>query len=200
MTISPVTLTGSRVRLEPLRREHAHGLCLAADEDTFAYLPTRPEHTDLGGFMLYAEMLMESPDIVPFAVIDLTNDRIAGVTSYLDLREPHRGVEIGMTWVGPEFRGGRLNPEMKLLMMTRAFETRFYPKEGSCIRVMFKTDSRNERSQRAMTSLGFVREGVLRKHMILAGGHQRDSVVFSVTDDEWPAIKATLEERLASPA
>lgn len=195
MTIPIATLQGRFVRLEPLRREHAPGLFLAADEGAFRYLPTRPAHWDLGGFMLYVNALVDSRDIVAYTVIDLASERFAGMTAVYDIRPEHRGVEVGRTWLSAEFRGSRVNPEMKLLLLTHLFETRVFA-GGPALRVQFKTDARNTQSQRAMEKIGLVREGVLRKHLVLADGFARDSVVYSVIDTEWPAMKAGLLRKL----
>ena len=195
MAISGVTLTGTRVRLEPLRRDHAHGLMLAADEATFEHMPLRPKHRDLGGFLLYAERLIDAEGIVPFAVIDLVTGRVAGSTAFYGIRPEHRGISVGYTWLGPGFRGTPINPEMKLLMLAQVFDGEPFD-TGPAIRVQLKTDARNERSQRAMERLGFVREGVLRSHMILPDGRIRDSVVYSVIQHEWPGVRGRLTDRI----
>jgi RimJ/RimL family protein N-acetyltransferase len=195
MPVSPITLTGRFVRLEPLRPEHAAGLCCAADEGTFAFMPSRPEQMDLGGFLLYTRRLIDDPATVSFAVIDPATDRVLGTTSYLDIRPAHRGLEIGMTWLTPDVRGGPVNPEMKLLLMSHAFESPLFgsgPAARPALRVQLKTDARNIQSQRAMERLGLVREGTLRRHMVLPDGFVRDTVMFSVIDTEWPAMRDRL--------
>lgn len=125
-----------------------------------------------------------------FAVVDKGTNQAVGSTSYLDLRPAHRGLEIGNTWLGESARSTRVNPEMKHLMLEYAF--------GSlgCLRVQLKTDARNLRSQAALRKLGAVYEGTLRKHMICRDGFVRDTVMFSITDEEWPSLRAALEARL----
>ncbi len=110
----------------------------------------------------------------------------------MDVRAAHQGVEIGGTWYGAEFRRTAVNTECKYLLLRHAFEAM------DCIRVQFKTDLRNERSQRAIERLGAVREGVLRNHMILPDGTIRDSVYYSILAHEWPYVRKRLEAILAN--
>jgi len=190
---TPVTLTGKVVRLEPLSEAHIPALALAGREES------------IWKYMLYADLTSEESmtawvrDMLrrqqtgtdlPFAVIHLASGRAAGATRYLEMRPPHRSLEIGGTWYAPEFQRTAVNTECKYLMLKYAFEVM------KCIRVQFKTDVRNERSVRAIERLGAVREGVLRNHYILQDGTFRDSVYFSILDREWPSTKILLEERL----
>ena len=125
-----------------------------------------------------------------FAVFHKELGRHVGMTRYLNIEEAHRKLEIGSTWYEPAVWAGVVNPECKFLLMRHAFETlKFH-------RVEFKTDARNARSRAAILKLGAREEGIFRKHMIMADGHVRDSVWFSVIDDEWPAVKAGLEKRI----
>jgi RimJ/RimL family protein N-acetyltransferase len=112
------------------------------------------------------------------------------MTRYMTIEQANRGLEIGGTWYGKAHRRTAVNTECKYLLMRHAFETL------GCIRVQLKTDSRNERSQRAIERLGATREGVLRKNMIMPDGYQRSSVMYSVIDDDWPSVKARLEQFL----
>ena len=109
----------------------------------------------------------------------------------MDVRTAHRGLEIGGTWYGSEYRRTVVNTESKYLLLIHAFECM------KCIRVQFKTDLRNERSQRAIERIGAIREGVLRNHMILPDGTIRHSVYYSILDTEWRAVKKRLETMLA---
>ena len=112
---------------------------------------------------------------------------MAGATHYLNIMPKDPGLEIGGTWYGIEFQRTPVNTECKYLMLRHAFETL------GCIRVQLKTDSRNERSQKAIERIGAVKEGVLRNHMILPDGRIRDSVFYSILDREWPEVKKNLE-------
>jgi len=191
--IAPVTLTGSVVRLEPLSEQHAPDLTVAAhDERIWRYmLYAYPEDEE--------KMLAWVRDILTrqaagadlaFAVIHLASGRAIGATRYLEIRPPHRSLEVGGTWYATEFQRTAVNSECKYLLLKHAFETL------GCIRVQFKADARNARSLRAIERLGAVREGMLRKHYILQDGGYRDSVYFSILDREWPKVKERLEEML----
>ena len=193
MEIAPVTLTGSVVRLEPLSEQHASDLTVAAhDEYIWRYmLYVYPDNED--------KMLAWVRDILArqaagtdlaFAVIHLASGRAIGATRYLEIRPPHRGLEVGGTWYATEFQRTAVNIECKYLLLKHAFEVL------GCIRVQFKADARNLRSIRAIERLGAAREGVLRNHYILPDGGYRDSVYFSILDSEWPKGKERLEEML----
>ncbi len=115
-------------------------------------------------------------------------NKVVGSTRYLNIRPSHRGLEIGWTWLGSEWQRTAINTQAKLLLLTHAFE------RLGCVRVEFKADARNERSQRALERIGAVREGVLRNHMIVQSNYIRDSVYFSVIDTQWLAVKERLIE------
>lgn len=189
----PVTLEGEHVRLEPLAARHAADLFAAgSDADTWRYLPGRVFGTpeDAGRFVAEAVRRTEAGLDVAFAVVRRDDGRAVGSTRYLDLRPSDLGLEIGWTWLGPAARRSVVNTECKYLLLRHAFETL------GARRVQLKTDARNERSQAAIARIGGVREGVLRRHMTMPDGHVRDTVMFSITDLEWPAVKAKLEEKL----
>jgi RimJ/RimL family protein N-acetyltransferase len=190
MPIQPLTLTGRFVRLEPLALAHAPALTLAAqDEELWRFMlygVIRNEEQMRAWIQLLLDYQAKGSDL-PFAVIHLESERAIGATRYLDIRPQHRGVEIGGTWYAPEFQRTAVNSECKYLLLRQAFEG------WGCIRVQFKTDLRNVRSQRAIERLGAVKEGVLRNHMITPEGHVRDSVYYSILGSEWPSVKARLE-------
>lgn len=186
---TPVILTGRYVRLEPMMEAHVPGLTAIGLDDSIwehmLYGDVRTEE-DVRGWV---RDILSRPDL-SFVVIQLASGRIAGATRYLNIMPEHRGLEIGGTWYGLEFRRTAVNTECKYLLLRYAFETL------GCIRVQFKTDLRNERSQQAIERLGAKREGVLRNHMILPDGRFRNSVFFSILDTEWPGVKTRLEEML----
>jgi RimJ/RimL family protein N-acetyltransferase len=186
---TPVTLTGKYVRLEPMTEAHVPGLAAIGMDDSIwehmLYGVVRSEEDILN----WVRDILSRPDL-PFAVIHLDSGRVAGATRYLNITPEHRGLEIGGTWYGVEFQRTVVNTECKYLLLKYAFETL------GCIRVQFKTDARNERSQRAIERIGGKREGVLRNHMILPDGRYRDSIYYSIIDKEWPEVKARLEEML----
>jgi RimJ/RimL family protein N-acetyltransferase len=191
---TPVTLTGKVVRLEPLSEAHIPALALAGrDESIWKYMRYADLTSEESMTAWVRDMLrrQQAGTDLPFAVIHLVSGRAAGATRYLEMRPPHRSLEIGGTWYAPEFQRTAVNTECKYLMLKYAFE------EMKCIRVQFKADVRNERSVLAIERLGAVREGVLRNHYILQDGTLRDSVYFSILDREWPEVKRRLEQRLA---
>ncbi len=193
MEIAPVTLTGSVVRLEPLSEKHVPDLTVAAhDESIWRYmLYVYPDNEE--------KMLAWVRDILArqaagtdlaFTIIHRASGRAIGATRYLEIRPPHRSLEVGGTWYAAAFQRTAVNTECKYLLLKHAFEVL------GCIRVQFKADARNLRSIRAIERLVAVREGVLRNHYILPDGGYRDSVYFSILDSEWPKVKERLEEML----
>jgi RimJ/RimL family protein N-acetyltransferase len=190
MQIEPVILTGRVVRLEPLAEAHAADLAeVGLDPEIWRYMlygdVNSPEK--MLGFVRDLLARQARGTDLPFAVICLETGRAIGCTRYLDIRPRDLAVEIGGTWYGPAYQRTAVNTEGKYLLLRHAFEAL------RCIRVQFKTDLRNVRSQRAIERLGAVREGVLRNHMITPNGTVRDSVYYSIIASEWPTVKARLE-------
>jgi len=188
--VRPVVLEGLHVRLEPLAEDHAPGLLAQGQQrEDWAWMPRGP-FTDLADCRQWIAQANNTPGHVPFAIVERGGQAVAGSTRYLSIRPEHRGLEIGWTWLGPDWQRTAINTEAKYLLLQHAIETL------GAIRVEFKTDLRNERSQRALERIGAVREGVLRQHMIVQQGYHRDSVYFSILATEWPAVKQRLSERL----
>jgi RimJ/RimL family protein N-acetyltransferase len=187
LRIGPVVLQGSVVRLEPLRVEHAQGLYnRGRAKADWAYMP-RSCFVDMADTRQWIEEARTAPGHLPFAIIDIANDKVAGSTRYLAIRPEHRSLEIGWTWLGQEWQRTGANTETKLLLLSHAFE------QLGCVRVEFKTDARNERSQQALLRIGAKPEGVLRNHMIVQNNYVRDSAYFSVIEAEWPKVKKRLQ-------
>ena len=187
---APITLEGQYARLEPLDPKHAAGLfAIGQDERIWRYLlrPKLESVADALGFIEEALRVAATGSQLPFAIIDKKSNRVAGSTRYLDIRRTDRAIEIGSTWLGREFQRTAINGECKYLLLRHAFE------ELGAVRVTLKTDGRNEQSQRAIERLGAVREGVLRKHMVMWDGHVRDTVYYSILDNEWPEVKKRQE-------
>jgi RimJ/RimL family protein N-acetyltransferase len=180
-------LTGSRVRLEPLEPRHEEPLWEAAqDERTFRYFTVRAnEGPDL--FHEWFELVRR--DWLAFATV--VDGRPLGSTSFGNVRERDRVVEIGNTWLAPEAWGTGANTEAKYLMLRHAFE------DEGFLRVEFKTESTNARSRAALAALPAEFEGIARRHMLVRGGERRDSAWYAVIDEDWPAVRAALERRLA---
>jgi N-acetyltransferase len=194
--LGPVTLTGTSIRLEPMRSEHAGALLEAGrSTEVWEWMPARP--TGLQSMERWLARAVEAEAQgreYPFVVRQRSDGRIIGSTRYLDVQEEDRTAEIGWTWYAPAAWGTVVNPEAKYLLLRHAFE------DWRAIRVALKTDIRNLRSQAAIKKLGAVYEGTLRNQRIRPDGTFRDTVLFSIVDREWPAVKAALEARLSMSA
>jgi ribosomal-protein-alanine N-acetyltransferase len=194
MNVQPVILEGPTIRLEPLTLEHAPRLWPGAGPEIFQYTLDAPRDASLEAFTDWVRFSLAKPDSLLFAMLDRRTGEALGGTGYLYIRPQHRGLEIGRTWIARPFQGTRVNPESKLLLLRHAFETL------GAIRVQLTTDRNNLHSQRAIEKLGAQRDGVLRRYQIRSNGTIRDTVVYSILDEEWPRVKAGLEERLAELA
>jgi RimJ/RimL family protein N-acetyltransferase len=192
--ISPFTLEGKHVRLEPLRAEHAPLLWEIAKNDLanlYHWIPDKLE--TFADFEQFNTQVLDEQRrglTVPFATFRHDSNQIVGTTRYMNMDLPNRKVEIGSTWIGVPWQRTIINTEAKYLMLRHAFET------WDCLRVELKTDAMNQRSRTAILRLGAKEEGTLRKHMLTWNGRQRDSVYFSILDTEWPVVKAGLEAKL----
>lgn len=191
--ISPVVLEGIGVRLEPLCMNHAAELyAIGQEQDDWQYMPRGAFESleDTHQWIEAAQQLAATGEHISFTIIDTHSNRVAGSSRYLSIRPAHKGLEIGYTWLGREFQRSHVNTAAKLCLLSQAFDTL------KALRVELKCDSRNERSQSAITRLGATREGVFRKHMIVRNDFVRDSVYFSIIDSEWPHIKRRLRQQL----
>jgi len=191
--VTPVTLTGTYVRLEPMSEAHISGLAeIGVGQKFWDFMVYGSVNSvdDMRNWVLEILSRAEMGTDVPFVAVHLASGRVAGATRYMNIMPKDRGLEIGGTWYGLDFQRTPVNTECKYLLMRHAFETL------GCIRVQLKTDLRNERSQKAIERIGAVKEGVLRNHMILPDGYHRHSVFYSILDTEWPAVKKRLEEML----
>lgn len=193
----PILITGVEVMLEPLGLQHVDDLHVAAAHAAlWRWMPIPPprERAQTAHWVQAALDAAARADEVPFAIVLRQTGRAIGSARFMDIARPHRRLEIGWTWLALEHQRTRANTEAKYLLLKHAFE------DLGATRVQFKTDGRNERSQRALERIGAVREGVLRRHMTLWDGFVRDSVFFSILDQEWPRVRAALEARLNAPA
>jgi RimJ/RimL family protein N-acetyltransferase len=190
MNLEPKILEDRFVRLEPMAEAHREDLraVCAADPDTWNQLypfSMLGGAFDAGWARMYAE---PGPEWIPFAV--MAGGRCCGATSYLAIDPVNATVEIGATYYGPELRGGAVNPAAKRLLLANAFAR-------GARRVQFKVDAINARSRAAVLKLGAVQEGILRQDRVTWTGRVRDTVVFSILADEWPAVSQRLDARLA---
>ena len=188
----PNEFVGKRAKLLPLEREHAQALYEASQHsDIWAYLPTRI--TSLAETEQFIEQALQAKaqgTEFPFVIVDQETERIVGSTRFLDISLPNRHLEIGWTWHSPDVWRTRINTECKYMLLRHSFETL------DLLRVQLKTDGRNLRSQRAIERIGGIKEGVLRRQRILHDGYVRDTVYYSILAEEWPAVKARLEDFL----
>ncbi len=183
------------MRLEPIRPEHAPMLWeIAKDhlQDLFQWVPYRLE--SLEDFVEFNRQILEEQKLgtsIPFATFERKSNQIAGATRFMNMDLANRKVEIGSTWIAPQWQRTVVNSEAKYLMLCHAFEI------WKCLRVELKTDALNQRSRNAILRLGATEEGTLRNHMLTWKGRRRHSVYFSILDTEWPQLKARLESKLA---
>lgn len=192
MAVSPVTLLGVHVRLEPLTKAHLAGLAeVGLDQELWRWIPT-PVRTpeEMAAYIQTALDEQHRGVSLPFAIMEQATGRAIGSTRYGNIDRTHRRVEIGWTWLAREWQRTAMNTEAKYLQLKHAFETL------RCLRVELKTDSLNERSRAAILRIGAREEGVFRNHMITSTGRIRHTVYFSIIDSEWPAVRARLETKL----
>jgi RimJ/RimL family protein N-acetyltransferase len=192
MWITPITLTGNLLILQPIALEHEQGLIAAACDGKlwdlwFTSIPT-PEHThDYINAVLAQQQAGLS---LGFAVIDQASGQLLGSTRFCNIDAKNRRVEIGYTWYRKSAQRTGVNTECKLLLLQHAFENL------QAIAVEFRSHTKNHASRAAITRLGAKQDGILRQHQILSDGSYRDTVVFSILDSEWPIIKHEIQSRM----
>jgi len=193
--VRPVTLASEQVRLEPLGLEHVEGLKrAAADGELWTIRVTSvPDPDDTRGYVERALQAFAEGHRLAFAVLDARTGAVIGSSSYHDIVPAVERLEIGYTWYAKSRQRTQVNASAKLLLMTHAFETL-----GARL-VGWRTDNFNFASQRAIERLGARKDGILRHHAVRRDGTIRDTVMYSMTADEWPEAKAELKARLARP-
>ena len=193
MQVEPVTLTGKHVRLEPLSLTHHSALCeIGFDPELWRWTIAQVLTPDqMRAYMETALEWQADGTAIPFATVDLASGRVVGSTRFMTIDRPNRHVEICSTWIAAPWQRTAVNTEAKYLMLHHAFE------QWGCIRVELKTDSLNQKSRNAIARLGAKEEGIFRNHMICWGDRIRHSAWYSITSEEWPAVKAGLEAKLA---
>jgi N-acetyltransferase len=193
MDLTPRVLESDKVRLEPLSLDHLPGLCaVGLDAHIWRWYTIAPITTS-EAMRAYVDMLLAEQTrgtTIPFTTVDRASGKVVGGTRFLSIDAPNRRFEIGSSWIAAPWQRSHVNTHAKLLMLTDAFEAR------GCVRVEFKTDALNIHSRTAIKRIGATMEGTFRKHALCASGRWRDSVYFSITDEEWPRVK----ERLAAMA
>lgn len=191
---APLTLAGRHARLEPLAPEHEPGLQDAVrDGELWQLWYTAIPHPDAMGAEIRRRLdLQAKGSMLAFTVFD-AEGRIAGMTTYMNIDNANRRVEIGSTWYAARVQRSPLNTECKLLLLQHAFE------RLDCIAVEFRTHRFNQASRRAIERLGAQLDGILRAHLRAANGTLRDTAVYSITAAEWPTVKTHLQWQLAKP-
>lgn len=194
MDIQPVTLEGRHVRLEPLRLAHIPALNQAANDPRIWEFTSAVARTPLE-MQAYVDTALDwqqAGTAVPFVTVVRATGEVVGSTRFANIDVANRRAEIGWTWLNPRWWRTAVNTEAKYLMLRHAFE------RWHCVRVELKTGTKNQRSRDAIRRLGATEEGILRRHVLQPDGSWRDTVYFSILDDEWPAVKRELERRLSS--
>jgi RimJ/RimL family protein N-acetyltransferase len=187
-----VPLRGERVSLEPLSSEHVEDLrAVVAEQDLWRTWYTRiPAPEDVEEEVERRLDLQAEGAMAPWALRRLDTGVVCGATTYMNLDPANARLEIGSTFLAPSAQGTGVNAEAKLLLLTRAFE------ELGCVAVEFRTHWHNQQSRTAIARLGAKQDGVLRNHVRWHDGSLRDTVVFSILDVEWPAVRSGLQHRL----
>jgi len=191
--VQPITLQGRHATLEPLAREHEDVLRrAAADGELWRlwYTSIAPPEK-MGEYIAAALEMREKLGAMPFVVRANATGEIVGCTRYFHVDAPNRRLEIGYTWYAKSVQRTAINTECKILLLTHAFETL------ECVAVEFRTHWFNHASREAIARLGAKQDGVLRNHQISPDGSYRDTVVFSIIESEWPAVKRHLMYLLA---
>jgi len=187
----PLTLEGSVVRLEPIRREHTELFWSVAKndlEDIFRWIPySMKTRADFELLVEKALSEQERGESVVFTTVERSTGHTIGSTRFMNIDRANRRVEIGSTWIAKPWQRTAMNTEAKYLMLQHAFET------WGCARVELKTDALNEKSRNAILRIGAKEEGTLRRHLVTWTGRVRDTVYFSILDHEWPEVKTRLE-------
>jgi RimJ/RimL family protein N-acetyltransferase len=193
--IEPITLTGTHASIEPLGREHEEALQLAAADGELWrlwYTSVAPPEK-MGEYIATALDMRERLDAMPFVIREKSSGEIVGCTRYFNVDAANRRLEIGHTWYSKRVQRGPINTECKLMLLSHAFE------KLQCIAVEFRTHWFNHASRAAIERLGAKQDGVLRSHQVSADGSKRDTVVFSIIDGEWPAVRRHLRYQLERP-
>lgn len=189
---SQPSLTGPRVLLRPLLASDAAALVAAAADGELWNLPFTvvPSAETVDAYIGHALAGQAAGTVMPFATVLRETHRVIGSTRFWKIDRVHRKLEIGSTWIAASWQKSFVNTEAKYLMLRHAFE------EMACVRVQFTTDEINAKSRAAILRLGAKQEGIVRHERIMPDGRKRNSVRFSIIDDEWPAVKEQLEARL----
>ena len=184
------TLENTDVRLVALSTDHSDELAHAVGDLWRIWYTSIPAPDHMGAEIKRRLALQQQQLMAPWAIVDPSTNRAIGMTTFMDIDPINIRLEIGSTWLSAGYHGKRINPAMKLLLLERAFDIL------GCIAVEFRTHWHNRQSRAAIEKLGAKQDGVLRNHKIMPNGTIRDTVVYSILDNEWPTVRAGLESRL----
>jgi RimJ/RimL family protein N-acetyltransferase len=190
------TLARGPILLRPLAASDAAALVAAASDGRLWELPFTvvPCAATVDSYIATALQGLAGGTVWPFVIVDTGSGAVIGSTRFWKIDRVHRKLEIGHTWLAASWQGTAANTLAKSLLLTQAFDTM------ACVRVQFTTDVLNLRSQQAIERLGALREGVIRHERIMPDGRKRNSVRYSIIDEEWPQVRTRLEQRLARSA
>ncbi len=194
--MTPITLTGRYVTLEPLAQHHLTDIQAAAADGQLwtLFFTSVPSPKTTQQWLDTALSMQRDDKALPFVVRENASGKIVGATRYFNNDNINKRLEIGHTWYAKSVQRSAVNTECKLLLLTYAFE------QLGCIAVEFRTDWFNQASQRAIERLGARRDGVLRNHLLLPDGRIRDTVVYSILNAEWDGVKRNLTYKAERPA
>ncbi len=186
------SLTSRHVELQPLQREHTVPLLHAAEDGPLWTIKWTfvPDEKTIGAYIDTALAGQQAGTMMPFAITRRDTGKVVGTTRLWKIDLSNRTLEIGNTWLGQSVQRTNVNTETKFLLLSYAFEVM------NMVRVQFMTDELNEKSRAAILRIGACEEGVIRHERIMADGRKRNSVFFSIIDDEWPDVKARLLEKI----
>jgi RimJ/RimL family protein N-acetyltransferase len=191
-TSIPQSLHGSRILLRPLRMSDAAALLVAAGDGELWNLPFTivPSVTTVHAYIQTALDGQQAGSVSPYVIVLLSTGQIIGSTRFWKIDRQHRKLEIGSTWIAASWQKTFVNTEAKFLMLSHAFE------QMACVRVQLTTDEINQKSRNAILRLGATQEGIVRNERIMPDGRKRNSVRFSIIDEEWPEVRRQLQQKL----
>ena len=194
VSLEPPILTGERVELRPLDPSDRQALLDAAADGQLWNLKVTvvPGPETIDAYIATALQGRATGTVMPFAIVDRASGRVIGSTRFWKIDRKNRKLEIGHTWLSESAQRTRANTEAKWLLLGYAFEVLL------CVRVQFTTDELNEKSRAAILRLGAKQEGIVWHERNMPDGRKRNSVRFSIIDDEWPEVRARLLAKLAT--
>jgi RimJ/RimL family protein N-acetyltransferase len=191
---NPVSLIGQKIRLRPMKEQDADALLLAASDGELwnMQLTNIPSPDTVAQYINIAITGRNAGTVLPFVIEEIASGKPIGSTRLWKIDTQNRKLEIGHTWLSVSWQRTYANTEAKLLLLTHAFEVM------NCVRVQFTTDELNEKSRNAILRLGAKQEGIVRHERIMPNGRKRNSVRFSIIDEEWPEVRGNLQSKLQS--